>query len=817
MKKFADVLLPIPIKGSFTYRVPFEIIDFINVGKRVVVPFGKSKFYTGIVKKLHDTTPEKYEAKDIAAVLDEHPIVRDFQIQLWEWIAEYYMCTPGEVMQCAMPSAFLISSETKVVLQDGFSVEGELSQREEVLVEALQNRKILSYKEISELLGIKTIHPILKSLFDRKVISFFEELQDTYKPKLESFLSLAQEYRNEINLNDLFKSLSRSPKQEDVLLKFISLAQPQLVSFSISKKKFLLHDGISVSGLQSLMKRGVFVEEEREAGRLNAVESELLLSKELNDFQLQALSEIKQSFKKYDVTLLHGITGSGKTEIYINLIEEQIQQGKQVLYLLPEIALTTQIISRLQKVLGNQVGVYHSRYNNSERLEVWNKVLNNEYKVVLGARSSMFMPFNNLGLVIVDEEHEASFKQQDPAPRYNARDVSVVLASYFKAKVLMGSATPSIESYHNAVQGKYALVKLDKRHGGILLPEIQCADVQEEKKKKLMTSIFSSLLIKNMTEALENREQIILFQNRRGFAPVIECSTCGHIPKCNKCDVSLTYHKFTNLLKCHYCGYSEKKSISCVACGSIELEMVGFGTQKIEEGIKQFFPKAKIGRMDWDTTRTKNSYQQIIADFEDRNIDILVGTQMVSKGLDFDNVALVGILNADQMLNFPDFRAHERAYQMMLQVSGRAGRKNKRGKVIVQTYNPHHNIIQYVMENNYEALYHSEILQRRNLNYPPFYRFITLTVKHVSAELLNASAEFLAEKLRVLSTEVEVVGPEFPVIARIRGEYIKEILIKIPRTLPVNTVKNLIHEKVNLFNVTDPFKKCRVIVDVDPY
>jgi len=814
---YADILLPLPIKGAFTYKVPQNLEELITVGIRVAVPFGKSKFYTGIVRTVHQNEPTKYEAKEISGLMDESAIVTSIQMELWEWMANYYMCSVGEVMQAALPSAFLISSETKVLRNPEKELEEiELSDREFLIVEALQHRDILSYSEVSQVVGIKTIHPLLKSLFDKGIILFQEEMKEVYSPKLEMYLSLSHEFTQESALKNLFASLNRAVKQEDVLMRFLALAGKNIASFSISKKKFLTLEDVSSSALQALMKRGVIVEEQRESGRLASYNDEVSDAKALNELQVQAEKEIQDNFEKHDVVLLHGITGSGKTEVYIQLIQQQIEQGKQVLYLLPEIALTTQIITRLRKVFGNAVGVYHSRYSNNERVEVWNKVLTGEYKVVLGARSALFMPFQELSLVIVDEEHESSFKQQEPAPRYHARDMAVLLASKFKAKVLMGSATPSIESYHNAVQGKYGLVKLEKRFGGLLLPEVFCADVQTEKKKKLMTSIFSSLLLKEMETALGNREQVILFQNRRGFAPVLECSTCGHIPKCNKCDVSLTYHKFTNLLKCHYCGYSEKKGINCTACGSVELDLVGFGTQKIEEDIKQFFPKAKIGRMDWDTTRTKNSYQQIIADFEDKNIDILVGTQMVSKGLDFDNVALVGILNADQMLNFPDFRAHERAYQLMSQVSGRAGRKNKRGKVVIQTYNPNHNIIQYVIDNNYEALYHSEILQRVNLHYPPFYRFIGLTVKHPSAELLNASADFLAEHLRSALRDIEVFGPEYPPVSRIRGEYIKEILVKIPRTLPVAKVKEIIQHKMDVFNSTDPYKKCRILVDVDP-
>ncbi|MFM7022103.1 MAG: primosomal protein N' [Flavobacteriales bacterium] len=817
MSLFADVLLPLPIKGSFTYSIPAAIQQEVAVGKRVVVPFGKTHLYTGVVRNVHNKAPEKYSPKDILLTLDEHAIVNTRQMELWEWIASYYMCAPGEVMQAALPSAFIISSETRIVLDENTDVKPEvLNDREYLVYEALAASHVLSYKDVSQILGIKTIHPILKDLFEKGIIKFYEELRETYKPKTEAFLSLAKEYKDAQKLNELFISLSRAVKQEDALMKFLSLAGKNINDYNISKKKFLKVEGVTTAALQSLIKRGVLKEEERETGRLHIYDENTRQAKGLNEDQQRAYSEISENFTKHDVVLLHGVTGSGKTEIYIHLIEEQIRQGKQVLYLLPEIALTTQIIRRLQQVLGDQVGIYHSRHSMNERIEVWNKLQKNGYKVVLGARSSLFLPFDNLGLIIVDEEHESSFKQQEPAPRYNARDMAVILGAKHGSKVLLGSATPSIESYHNAVHGKYGLVKMDKRHGGLLMPEIFCADVQEEKRKKKMKSIFSSLLVEHMQAVLENREQIILFQNRRGFAPMLECSMCGHTPRCNKCDVSLTYHKTLNLLRCHYCGHSEKKSISCTACGSVEVVLVGFGTQKIEEEIMQVFPTAKVGRMDWDTTRTKNSYQQIISDFEDRSIDILVGTQMVSKGLDFDNVALVGILNADQMLNFPDFRAHERAYQMMSQVSGRAGRKNKRGKVVIQSYSPDHNIIRYVIDSNYDALYNSEILLRRNFKYSPFYRLVGITVKHQNLDLVNASADYFAGILRDVIEEGEVLGPEFPAIARIRGEYMKNILVKIPRNATTNKTKEMIQHKTELFYITEPFKKCRLIIDVDP-
>ncbi|MCX6181943.1 MAG: primosomal protein N' [Bacteroidetes bacterium] len=818
MNLFADVLLPLPIKGSFTYSITSALQHQVSLGKRVVVPFGKSRLYTGIIRAVHDNAPEKYTAKEILLSLDDHPIVNSFQMEFWEWMASYYMCSPGEVMQAALPSAFLISSETRIVLNAEKQTESsELSDREYLVFEALSNNHVLSYKDVAEILGIKTIHPLLKELFEKGVITFYEELRETYKPKTENYISLSAAYCNAEKLAEAFASVAKAAKQEDVLMQFVSLAGQNKESYSISKKKFLKLDGISNSALQSLLKRGILTEEQRETGRLHAYEEITHQAKGLNDDQSRAFGEISEKFASHDVILLHGVTGSGKTEIYIHLIEEQIKLGKQVLYLLPEIALTTQIIRRLQNVLGDKVGIYHSRYSMNERVEVWNKVQKKDgYKVVLGARSSLFLPFDNLGLIIVDEEHESSFKQQEPAPRYNARDMSVILGWKHKAKVLLGSATPSIESYHNALNEKYGLVKLEKRHGGVMMPEILCADVQEERRKKKMKSIFSSLLIEHMEAALENREQIILFQNRRGFAPMLECKLCGHTPKCNKCDVSLTFHKTLNLLKCHYCGYAERKTTSCVACGSVEVELVGFGTQKIEEEIMLVFPNAKVGRMDWDTTRSKNSYQQIISDFEDKSIDILVGTQMVSKGLDFDNVALVGILNADQMLNFPDFRAHERAYQMMSQVSGRAGRKNKRGKVVIQTYSPEHNIVRYVIDSNYEALYHSEVLLRRNFKYPPFYRLVGITIKHQNLDLVNAAAAYFAGILKDALEEGEVLGPEFPAIARIRGEYIKNILVKIPRNATTNKTKDMILFKTELFNITDPFKKCRLIIDVDP-
>lgn len=820
-----DLVLPLPIPNLYTYRVPKEWNEELAVGKRVIAQFGKgTKMYTAIILKIHETAPA-YEAKYIDSILDESPIVNSFQLELWKWIGSYYMATPGDVMNAALPSSLKLASETKILLHADYrEVMDDLSDNEYLIIEALEVRNELNLAEMSEILGIKNIHGYIKRLIEKKAIVVEEELKRRYKPKMESYVQLTEDADQEDRLKDIFDELGRAPKQLELLMGFIQLnqrysSQPKRV------KKIDLQKAVnsSAAGVNSLVKKGIFEIYEEEVNRINIDE---LGNKELftlNEYQEIAYQEIKTHFEKDKVTLLHGVTSSGKTEIFIRLIEEQIALGKQVLYLLPEIALTAQIVGRLRKVFGDKVGVYHSKYNENERVEVWNEVLNfksntadRRFQIILGARSALFLPYSDLGLIIVDEEHESTFKQYDPAPRYQARDASIVLAQLYKANVLLGSATPSIESYQNAKEGKFGLVELFKRHGNVQMPEILCADIKEATRKKKMKSLFSPLLFEEMELALENKEQIILFQNRRGYSPIMICETCGHTAGCKNCDVGLTYHKYKNVLNCHYCGYYIPMPKVCPACGDTAIKVKGFGTEKIEEELGILFPDAKVARMDLDTTRAKNAYHTIISQFENHEVDILVGTQMVTKGLDFSNVSLVGVLNADNMLHFPDFRSYERSYQLMSQVAGRAGRKSKRGKVIIQSYNPDHQIIRNVIDNDYTTMFTNEIIDRRNFKYPPFYRLIQVTLRHRELAAVNRAADYFARDMKAVFGN-RVLGPEFPGIAKIRNSYHKQIILKIEKKASINTAKEHLRTiYANAINLSE-FKGVRVMFDVDPY
>ncbi len=820
--KFIDVVLPLSVPNLFTYRLPFELNDYIQVGQRVIVPFGKGgKLYTALVKRIHQTPPKEYSAKYVESLLDEQPIVNARQLQLWDWIADYYLANPGDVFNAALPGAFKLASESKVVLNTAF--EGnpitDLTDQEYSIFEALEVRNVLSLQEISEILNIKNIHKIVKSLIEKRAIVVEEEVKAKFKPKLITYVRLSNYANEEKNLEQVFNQLGKAKKQLETLLTFLKLNNRySKIPNEVKKLDLQTQANVSSSIINQLVEKNVFELYDVEESRLGKYRNELMGEKTLNEHQQKAYTEIKESFNTKDVTLLHGVTGSGKTELYIKLINESLAEGKQVLYLLPEIALTTQLIVRLQKVFGNRIGVYHSKFNENERVEVWNEVLKNNserFQIIMGARSALFLPYSNLGLIIIDEEHENTFKQYDPAPRYHARDTAIVLAKIHQAKVLLGSATPSVESYYNAKENKYGYVELSKRHGGVMMPEILCADVKEATRKKMMKSHFTPDLLKLMTEAFDNKEQVILFQNRRGYAPFMICEECGNVPQCNNCDVSLTYHKLNNVLKCHYCGSNKKMPPACNACGSTRITLKGFGTEQIEEELAIYFPKIRIARMDADTTRSKNAYHQIISDFEDGNVDVLVGTQMVTKGLDFDNVALVGILNADTMLNFPDFRAFERSYQLMSQVSGRAGRKAKRGKVLIQTYDPFHSIIRQVVDSDYVGMYSYEILQRKNFHYPPFYRIIHFSLKHRDKDVLNAGAAEFANNLRIKFGD-RILGPEYPLIARIKNLYQKEIIIKIEKSLSVIKTREIIKNLKNDFEVNSPYKSVKIVIDVDP-
>lgn len=815
---FIDVILPIPLQNRFTYSITQAESGFLKEGMRVSIPFGKSKIYTGIVAAIHQTKPLIYDAKQIHQILDDTPIVTQKQLQLWQWIAKYYMCTEGEVMRAALPNAFLLESETIISKNNAIQLnENELKDDEYLIYEALQHQSSLKIQDISNILDKKNVLPVVKRLVEKEAIILNEEIYDKYKPKYVRYVKLTQAYTSQDSLNQLLENLSsRATKQRDVILTLFSIAAKTKKPVKVAD--VVAESNATSSTIKTLIDKGVLEDYHIQTDRVVYEGEDNEALKQLNQYQTEALLQIQQSFKTQNVVLLHGITSSGKTEVYVKLIEQALLNNQQVLYLLPEIALTTQLVTRLQNYFGEQVAVFHSKYSAHERVEVYNQVLSNsaKAKIVLGARSSIFLPFSDLGLIIVDEEHESSFKQFDPAPRYHARDAAVVLASIFKAKTLLGSATPSIESYHNAQQKKYGLVNINRRYNNVQLPDIELVDIKDKQKRKKMKGHFSDRLIEEMNEAIKEGHQIILFQNRRGYSPIVECNTCGHSPQCPNCDVSLTYHQYRKQLRCHYCGYNSAMLIKCMACGTPGLDTKGFGTEQIEAEVKHIFPDLKVGRMDLDTTRGKFGYEKIITAFEQKEIDVLVGTQMLTKGLDFRNVKLVGIMNADNMLNFPDFRAHERSFQLMLQVSGRAGRTEKRGKVLIQTYNPYHKILQQVSTNDYVGMFKEQLEERYNYKYPPFYRLVKITLKHRDYNKVDMSADWLAKSLTQLFKH-NVLGPEFPPISRIRNQYHKNILIKIPQGQPLGKTKEAIKKVQTSFEAIGNFKGVRIVVNVDNY
>ncbi len=815
---FVDVLLPLHLPDTYTYRVPFEYNDSIEVGQRVVVQFGSKRMYSALVRRIHENVPQ-YNTKYILSILDTNPIVGEPQFRFWEWMAAYYMCYPGDVMAVAMPSAFRLSSESYIVVHPQFDGEyGSLSEDELKIIDVLSRKERLEIGEVSDIIGYQKIMPLIKSMIERRVILMDEELRQRYTPHRTTWLSLADKYRDENELKSLFDTMQqkqRTQKQLLALMQFLQISD--FGSKEIKKKLLAENNEISASALDTLLKKEILVATQREESRLQQFVSTTDVSTiHLNEEQQLAYDTIVASGKS--VNLLHGVTSSGKTEVYIHLIDKTIKEGKQVLFLLPEIALTAQIINRLRKYFGNTVGVYHSRFNTQERAEVWQRTMDpsdSGYKILLGARSAVFLPFYNLGLVIVDEEHDSSYKQNDPAPRYNGRDSAIYLAYSSGAKTVLGSATPSIESYHNAECGKYGLAEIKHRYGGTLMPEVLCVDMKEAQRKREVQLNFSQFLLRHIKQALDNHEQVILFQNRRGFSPRLECDVCHWIPQCKHCDVSLVYHKSTNSLRCHYCGYSIPVPHECPACHSSTLKMKGFGTERIEDDLAILFPNANIARMDLDSTSRKKRYVEIINDFEDRRIDILVGTQMVTKGLDFGNVSVVGILSADNLISFPDFRAYERAFQQMTQVSGRAGRRGKDGKVIIQTYQPYHQAIRDAMAADYISMYKSQIVERRVFKYPPFHKIIEITLKHTDKETVNTAAARYAAMLRAHFAG-RVMGPEYPSVARIRNQYLKRVMVRFAAGEAIGEGKRVIMHCADQLLAEKEFARVRIVFDADP-
>lgn len=816
MDFFLDVVLPIPLERLFTYKISPQEADFIKKGMRIAVPFGKSKIYTALAYRVHHEAPIAYEPKEIYQILDEIPLVNEFQLKHWEWIAEYYMCTLGEVIRSALPSAFMLESETLVLLNKEAQVDEMDLQDDEFLVfEALQHQTHLQIGEICDIVDKKNVLSLINRLVQKGVVLQKEELYEQYKPKMVRYVKLSETYGDDSKLEELLNELSRAPKQSQVVLTLFQIQAKNKKPIPVDDLE--KESGSSKAVIKALIDKGVLEEYYIRKDRVDFGEtSEESRNIEFNEYQAKALAAIQTSFEEKKPVLLHGVTSSGKTEVYVKLIQQCLDEGKQALYLLPEIALTSQLINRLQHYFGNKVSVYHSKYSIHERVEVWNNVLHNAEKtqIVIGARSSLFLPYSNLGLVVVDEEHESSFKQFDPAPRYHARDAAIVLASLHGSHIVLGSATPSIESMYNAKSGKYGYAAIPYRFGNVLMPDINLVDIKEATRKKRMKGHFSEILMNAIAEALDEGEQVILFQNRRGFAPVVECTTCGHVAQCPNCDVSLTYHQHRNQLRCHYCGYHMALQQACLACGNATLDKKGFGTEQIQEELGQLFPKAAVGRMDLDTTRGKYAYEKIISAFENQEMDILVGTQMVTKGLDFRNVSLVGIMNADTMLNFPDYRAHERSFQMLTQVAGRAGRTQKRGKVLIQSYNPYHQILQQVTTNDYEKMFAEQLYEREQFKYPPLVRIIKITLKDRDFNKLNEASDWLAGSLRNV-LKIPVLGPEYPPVARIRRDYLKNVLIKIPRDYPLVQTKNSIKRIERSFNAISKYKSVRLIYNVD--
>lgn len=819
MKKYVDVIVPLPVAGQYTYSVPADLEDKVKAGCRIVVPFGSKKFYTAIVTSVHQNAPETYETKDLVEVLDTSPVLLKRQYDFWKWLADYYLCTLGDVYKAALPSGMKLESETLVVSNPEFEADKPLPEKEQRILDLLSDDSEQCITQLEKASGIKNLLPVIKSLLEKEAIRVKEELKRSYKPRVEVRVRLTEGMQAEETVHRLFDTLARAPKQLALLMKYIELSgwsgekkNPK----EVSRKALLDATGATNSVFNGLVEKNIFETYTFEIGRLSEGPVETVGLNPLSMAQQRAYTEILAYFHQKNVCLLHGVTASGKTEIYIHLIQQAIQAGKQVLYLLPEIALTTQITERLRRVFGNRLGIYHSKFPDAERVEIWRKQLTDQdYDVILGVRSSVFLPFRRLGLVIVDEEHENTYKQQEPAPRYHARNAAIMLASMFGAKTLLGTATPSIETYYNAVNGKYGWVQLTERHQQIQLPHIEVVDIKELARKKRMTAQFSPLLLQKIREALDQKEQVILFQNRRGFAPMIECRTCGWVPKCKNCDVSLTYHKGLNQLTCHYCGYTYQVPKSCPACGGVELMNRGFGTEKIEDDIKLIFPEARVARMDLDTTRTRTAYERIIADFEEGKTDILIGTQMVSKGLDFDRVSVVGILNADSMLNYPDFRSYERAFQLMAQVAGRAGRKNKQGLVVLQTKSPDLPLIHQVVANDYNGLYQTQIDERRLFKYPPFYRLIYVYLKHRKEGVLEQAADLMAGYLRNGLGD-RVLGPDRPPVSRIQTLFIRKIVVKIEQQASMSKVREYLQQVQRAIIEDERFRSLLVYYDVDP-
>lgn len=819
---FAELILPVPIPKLFTYRVPAAWNALVKPGQRAIVPFGQRKIVTGVIAEIHQKPPVEYEAKYLLELLDEAEIITSHQFLLYGWMAEYYMCTVGEVLNAALPSGLKLSSESMVQLHPAFNAEEtpfDFSEKERIVINHLKS-EAMSYSDVAKLLDVRSIYSILKSLSSKEAIILFEKVKEKYKPKTEKRFRLSPDYTTKKKLESLFETLATKPKQEAVLLKYLQeipvFQDPTLNERGLSKNEIVSED-ISESSLMTLVKNKVLEEFEIVVPRFGFDEVKTEHPLLLSDKQEEARNNIIQGFEKHGTVLLHGVTGSGKTEIYIDLIRRALDGGSQVLYLLPEIALTTQIVQRLKKIFGAAMGVYHSKFSDNERVEVWNGVLNGKFKFVVGVRSSVFLPFDNLGLIIIDEEHDPSYKQQEPSPRYHARDVALMMAHQHHAKVLLGTATPSCESYFQAKMEKISIVTLRDRFGEAKIPQIVFADLSKERRQKTNKGEFSSLLLKEIKDTIDAKDQVILFQNRRGHSPLVQCEDCGWVPTCINCAVSLTYHQYRHALICHYCGYREELPQQCPVCTSRRILTLGYGTEKMEEELKLYFPEATVGRMDLDTTRTRSGYESLIEDFEKGDTNILVGTQMVTKGLDFDRVQLVGVFDADRMMHFPDFRSYERAFQLILQVSGRAGRRERQGKVVIQTSNTQHPLFGFIIDHNTTGFLDEQLHDREVFAYPPFARLIEITLKHVDRTVAESAADWFANQTHQAIKGVRILGPAKGIVSKIRNEYLFKIMMKIPRNQgKLSNIKDALLNIEQQLGLEKKFRNVNVVFDVDP-
>lgn len=813
---FAEIILPLAVPGTFTYEISESDFKQLKIGQRVSVPFGSNKLYTGIIHSFHQHKPELYKTKRIDSVLDPEPLITENQIRLWEWMAKYYMCSIGDVYRNAFPTALKWESETFVKLNEiEIQTDEDLTENELIVINNLKAKGLLSIKEIAQLIEKKSVISIIKSLWDKGILSTNEILIEKYTPKIELFVKIKIDLKTEKEkFNQSMEKMKNASRQRELFLQLI--VEEQQNSKPIKVSNFLKAKNGSHAALRSLEEKGLVEIYKHEISRIQENEIDTIDSEKLNSEQQNALKIISEQFEQNKTVLLHGVTSSGKTEVYIKLIENALEEDKNILFLLPEISIASQMVQRIRKYFGEKVGVYHSKFNQNERVELWEKTLREEYKIIIGARSSLFLPFKNLGLIIVDEEHESAYKQNDQRPYFNARDMALVLGSFFKAGVLLGSATPSLESFHNSQTGKFGYASLSQRYSGTKMPKIELIDLRTALRTKEINGDITNILRDEIQKTVNNKKQVLIFQNRRGFAPIIECLHCGFTPYCPNCDTPLTYHKYSNSLRCHYCGHNQALLNKCPSCQSHELTTKGIGTQQIENQIQTLFPNLKIARMDVDSMRRKHAYEKILEAFDQQEINVLVGTQMIAKGLDFKNIGLVGVIRADSILNFPDFRAHEKAFQLLTQVAGRAGRRDEAGKVLIQTYNPDHEILQDVSRYDYLKMTQDILYERKAFLYPPFIRLIKITFRHEKQEKNSKVAEQFCMLLKPYLDEKHLLGPEEPSVNRIKNKYIKNVLIKIPENSSLGKIKNLISKSIERLHTVSAYRSVKIEIDVDP-